>query len=373
MLMKHIVFYICFSFLFVPNFTFAQDVHEDFQGTWKAKVVNILSEEERIIPGTDTKGIHQKIEAQILEGEREGEIVQFEDDFFQLKKGDRFFMNYLITVNGQEMYSVRDIDRRMPIAFFVGLFILTILIFGGKQGIRSLLSLAGSFLVILFLLVPMLLKGYPPVLTSVGIASVILFLAIFLTHGFNRESVVAFAGTVGAVVITGVLAYAAVYFTRLTGFAADESVYLNFNTRGTLDFAGLLLGGIMIGVLGVLDDIAVTQAAVVSELYNSGAKLSKSEVYQRALRVGREHVGALVNTLALAYTGASLPLLLFFSTSDLPITNLMNMEVFASEIVRIVIGSIGLVLTVPITTLLAAYMLENYKGKHHLHTHSHLH
>jgi uncharacterized membrane protein len=222
-------------------------------------------------------------------------------------------------------------------------------------------------------LVPSLLKGYPPVLTSIIIAAVILFIAIYLTHGFNRESTVAFLGTVSAVMLTGILAYLAVTFARLSGFASDEAVYLNFNTNGALDFTGLLLGGIMIGVLGVLDDIAVTQAAVVSELYNSAPHLSRKEIYKKALRVGREHVGALVNTLALAYTGASLPLLLLFSISDFSGASIINQEIFATEIIRTAVGSIGLILTVPITTLLAIYMLKGYKIKyqdqHIPHTH----
>src|SRR5690606_3399131 len=141
---------------------------------------------------------------------------------------------------------------------FIILFALVVIIFSGKQGLRSIISLAGSFFVILYVLVPSLLKGYPPVLTSIVIAAVILFLAIYLTHGFNRESSVAFVGTVMSVILTGILAYAGVTFARLSGFASDGAVYLNFNTGGTLDLAGLLLGGIMIGVLGVLDDIAIT-------------------------------------------------------------------------------------------------------------------
>ena len=129
----------------------------------------------------------------------------------------------------------------------------------------------------------------------------------------------------------------------------------------------------MIGVLGVLDDIAITQAAIVSELYSSAPHLSKKEIYIKAIRVGKEHAGALVNTLALAYTGVSLPLLLLFSTSDSSMASIINQEIFATEIIRTTVGSIGLILTVPITTLLAVYALKNYKGKHHGHSHIHSH
>jgi len=363
---------VCAVISFLPLTVLAQEIHQDVQGVWRARVTEVVEQERRNIPGTNTDTLYQKIEAEILEGEKKGDIVTIENDYLELKKGDAFFLFHTIDINDIERYSVRDVDRRFTLGLFVGLFIFVILAFGGKQGLRSLLSLAGSFFVILYVLVPSLLGGFPPVPTSIAIAAVILFLAIFLTHGFNRESLVAFIGTVSGVILTGVLAYFGVKFAHLSGFASDESVYLNFATRGGLDFSGLLLGGIMIGVLGVLDDIAVTQSAVVSELYSSAPNLSKSEVYKKALRVGKEHVGALVNTLALAYTGASLPLLLLFSNSESSFLSIINQEIFATEIIRTIIGSIGLILTVPITTLLAVYMLKGYKGKH-IHSHSHSH
>jgi uncharacterized membrane protein len=149
---------------------------------------------------------------------------------------------------------------------------------------------------------------------------------------------------------------------------------LNFNTDGVLDFTGLLLGAIIVGVLGVLDDIAVTQAAVVAELYSSNKSLSLREVYRRALRVGREHVGALVNTLVLAYAGASLPLLMYFYLAPVGFWSLINSELFATEIIRAVVGSIGLILTVPIVTGLAVWYLKDYESKHsHGHSHGHGH
>lgn len=359
----------CSRVVYAESTTIIQDKVEII----RAKVLEVLSQEKKLVPGTDVQSIYQTIKVEILEGDKKGQIVNVENDFLALEKGDRFFMRHGIDgVDGRETFFVRDIDRRWSILFFVALFIVVVISFLGKQGIRSLIGLAGSFIVLLYVLVPGLVKGYPPVLTSVAIATAILFLAIFLTHGFNRISLVAFSGTVAAVSLTSILAYIAVYFVHLTGFSTDEAVYLNFNTRGTLDFVGLLLGGMIIGILGVLDDIAVTQAAVVSELYNSASHLSKKEIYSRSLRVGKEHVGALVNTLALAYTGATLPLILLFSTSEASISSILNQEVFATEIIRIIVGSIGLILTVPITTLLAVYMLKGYKDKgHHVHVHTH--
>ncbi len=357
----------------------AQELHQDLQGVWKARVVNVISEETRTIAGTETTATIQHIKAEIKEGDKRGEIITFENDYIKLKAGDDFFLNYLITINGDEIYSVREVDRRMSLLFFALLFVGVIIAFGGKQGVRSLVSLAFTFLSIIFILLPLLLKGYSPALVSSVVATIILAVVIFLTHGFNKESLSAFVGTVSAVIISSILAIIAISATRLTGFASDESVYLNMYTYGELNFNGLLLGGIIIGALGVLDDISITQASVVRELYSANRELTSAQVFKKSIRVGREHVGALVNTLALAYAGASLPLLLLMSMSEMPFLTLINQEMFATEIIRTIVGSIGLVLTVPITTYIAVRLLKNAPpsntdhGHSHGHSHGHIH
>ncbi|MFN4181246.1 MAG: YibE/F family protein, partial [Candidatus Paceibacteria bacterium] len=347
-----------------------QELVQDKTEIVKARVLEVLNEKSEDIEGTGIQNIVQSLEVKILEGAEAGKILQIENDYIKLKAGDKFFLFHSIdAIDGREVYVVRDVDRTGVIIFFIALFIAVVVSFSGKKGVRSLLGLLGSFVVILYVLIPSLLAGYPPMLTSTVVATLILFFAIYLTHGFNRISTVAFLGTVCAVLMTGFVAYFGVTAARFTGLVSEEVFYLNLNTRGTLNLTGLLLGGIMIGVLGVLDDIAITQSAVVRELYQSASHLSKREVYKKALNVGKEHVGALVNTLALAYTGASLPLLLLFSSNSAG-ASVLNQEIFATEIIRTVVGSIGLILTVPITTFLAVYMLKGYRGQGHVgHTH----
>jgi uncharacterized membrane protein len=352
----------------------AQEVHNELQGTYRGKVLEGVSTEERTVPGTQTATPVQTIDVEVLDGPFDGDIITIENDFLVLDAGDRFYFNYNVYLDGSESYAVTNIDRRGPLMIFVGLFAFAVIALGGWQGVRSLVALGVSFLAIFYVLLPGLLAGYNPLMLSFLVAAGILFGAIFFTHGFNRESAVAYGGTMLAVGLTGILAIIAVSATELSGFASDESVYLNFNTNGLLDFTGLLLGAIIVGVLGVLDDIAVTQAAVVVELYNSNTSLSPREVYKRALRVGREHVGALVNTLVLAYAGASLPLLMYFYLAPVGFWSLINSELFATEIIRAVVGSIGLIMTVPIVTGLAVWYLKDYQSKHnHSHSHGHSH
>jgi uncharacterized membrane protein len=349
---------------------FAQELHNEYQGTYRGKVLEVVNQELRNIPGTDTEHLYQTIRAEVLDGPNLGKEITIENDYFELKEGDKFYFNHNIYLDGREVYGVINIDRKDFLFLLIGIFVLTIILFGGWQGVRALFALIGSFFAIFYILVPGLLGGWNPLLSSFLVASSILFAAIFFTHGFNKESAVAYFGTVISVLLTGVFAIFAVHGSSLSGFVADESVYLNFNTRGSLDFTALLLGSIIIGVLGVLDDIAVTQSAVVTELYNSNPNISKIEVYKRAMRIGREHVGALVNTLVLAYTGASLPLLLYFYLIPTSLGATVNSEIFATEIVRIIVGSIGLVMTVPIVTFLAVMYLKDYKSKHeHFHKH----
>lgn len=350
-----------FSFL-VPIAS-AQELYQDFQGTFRAKVLAVKNVESILVPGTDVASTVQTLEVIFLEGPRKDQAVTFENDYIQLEKGDVFYLDYLVSIDGVEHFVIREMDRRIPLAIVVGLFALTVLVFGGMQGLRSLVSLGASLLVIIYALVPALVEGYSPVLVSTLVATVVLFCAIFFTHGFNRSSAIAFCGTLAAVGVTGLLAWLSIAYTSLSGLSSDETVYLNLNTRGELDLVGLLLAAIIIGALGVLDDIAITQVAVVEELYKFETFLTKWDIYRRAIRVGKEHVGALVNTLVLAYAGASLPLLLLFSLSDSSWLSIVNREVFATEIVRSMVGGIGLVLTVPITTLLAVLILSRHRPK----------
>lgn len=370
-------FHILFAVLIfaVPvSSLFAQVLHDEYRGTWRATVLAVVEERNEVIPGTDTERLIQTLRVEVLDGPKAGELLSMQNDYLELEEGDTFYFNYNVHIDGTETYGVVSVDRSVALIVLAILFVGAVVLFGGWQGVRALTALLGSFFAVFYILLPGILGGWNPILASVLVASGILFAAIFFTHGFNRESVVAYIGTMIAVLLTSILAFFSVSMSSLSGFASDASTYLNFNTRGTLDFTALLLGAIIIGVLGVLDDIAVTQSAVVTELYESNPKMSRREVYRRALRVGREHVGALVNTLVLAYAGASLPLLLHFYMVASDTRMALSSELFATEIVRTIVGSIGLIMTVPIVTLLAVVYLKGYrKINAHGHTHGHSH
>lgn len=321
----------------------------------RAEVLQVIDTFERDIAGTDAVATVQSLRIELLSGTREGDTVVFENEAVELAEGDVFFLNHLTTINGDEFFLFKDYDRRWSLVGLGLFFIVLMVAFGGWQGLRALGSLGLSVAAILFVLVPAMLAGYNPALVSLVVAGIILAIVLFGTHGIRPHVTLAFAGTWGAVLVTCALAAWWVSALRLTGFGSDASVYLNFATNGTLDFAGLLLGAIIIGILGVLDDVAITQASVVQELKAANQSFNWRELYMRAIRVGRDHVSSLVNTLALAYVGVSLPLVLFFATSQAPVGELLNQEVVAAELTRIIVGSVGLILAVPFTTLLAAW------------------
>jgi uncharacterized membrane protein len=372
--MKKIILFL-FLFSLFGNTACADSIIQDKQESLKAKVISVEDLGQRDVVGTDTVAKYQNIKAEILSGEHSGETVSFDNDYIQLEKGQKFYLLKITRADdGRVTYVVSDVNRVPWIIFFVILFVVLVIIFGGVQGIRGLLSLAGGLFLIFYLLLPEIIQGTSPLLISCIVASLISIVGSYITHGFNKTTTSAVIGMVTTVIITGLLSYFAVHITTLSGLDSEEALYLTLNSRGAIDLQGLLLGSIIIGLLGVLYDSAIGQAISVEELWRADAKLSKKYVFKRSLRIGREHIGALVNTLSIAYVGATLPLLVLFSfPTQGSFVTLINREMFASEIIRALVGSIGLVLAVPITTAISVYMLHGVKftGHHHEHTHSH--
>ncbi len=380
-----------FSFLFTIifglfGFTFdvgAQELQADEVSLVKAQLIKVASTTEQNVPGTDVKQVFRTIEVRILEGDYKGDIVFVEDDHLKTKPGDKFYLQVTKHADGQTQYASAEAYRVNWLVIYFIIFIVLTVVFGGMQGIRGLLSLFASVFVIFYLFLPQLAGGTSPLIISMIVSGIIIVLGSYVTHGFNRTTSSAVIGMICTVLITGLMALHAMFVLRFTGVSSEEVVYLTFNTNGAIDLHGLLLGGIMIGLLGILYDVAIGQAIIVEELLRSAPHLSIKKIFERAIRIGREHIGALVNTLAFAYVGASLPLLLLFYTSDAagPLA-ILNREDISTEIIRTLIGSIGLVLAVPITTMLSIIMLrgrvkyhesDGEKKEDHGHAHAHIH
>jgi len=268
-----------------------------------------------------------------------------------LAVGDDVVLIHLTDVPaGEPEFTVTDHQRGKPLVWLLALAAAVIIAFGRWRGLTAIAGLAVSFAVLLVFVIPGILTGGSPLLVAVVGSSAIMFAVLYLTHGVNVHTSVAILGTLASLVLTGLLGAAFTAFTQLTGIGDEQSAFLAV-FQSNVDMRGLLLAGIIIGSLGVLDDVTVTQAMTVAELAQS--PLSRLQLYRSATRIGRAHVASAVNTIVLAYAGASLPLLLLISAGNQPIGELLTSQFLAQEIVRSAVGTIGLVASVPITTALA--------------------
>ncbi|MER7165349.1 YibE/F family protein [Micromonospora sp. NPDC000207] len=250
-------------------------------------------------------------------------------------------------------YNIAEHQRGKPLVWLVVLFAAAIVAFGRWRGLAALGGLAASFAILLTFVVPGISAGRSPLLIAVVGSALIMFIVLYLTHGISAQTSVAVLGTLGSLVLTGLLAAAATAATHLTGFGDEDATTLSM-FQSDVDLHGLLLAGIVIGSLGVLDDVTVTQAATVTEVGNANPKLTALQLYKAGTRVGRAHIASVVNTIVLAYAGASLPLMLLLVADSRPTGQVLTSEFLAQEIVRSVVATLGLVAAVPLTTALAA-------------------
>jgi uncharacterized membrane protein len=279
----------------------------------------------------------------------------------EIEDGDAIVAGYSPQAEARFRYYFADFQRQTPLKVLGILFVVSVLLMARFGGLRALLGAGASLVVIVLFAIPALLEGTSPVAVALVAAGLIAVLALYLTHGVNHRTNVAFLGTIASLGLTALLAAVFVAATHLTGLSDEDVVYLQLS-NAAIDVTGLLLAGIVIGALGVLDDVTVTQVSAVWEIHRTDPDMSGRHVYRSALRIGRDHIASTVNTLVLAYTGAALPLLLLFQQGQQPIARVLNGEVVATEIVRALVGSIGLVASVPITTALAVAVVGARRG-----------
>jgi uncharacterized membrane protein len=326
------------------------------------------------VPGQDACLLYT---AHLSSGPNRGETVEFEVlvtdvEVPRLHEGDEVvLMDFAQTPDPQFRYQFYDFQRSLPLGWLLVAFAAVVIAFGRLQGVRALVGLALSLGVLVLFVVPALLRDSPAVLVALVGTVAVAYIAIYLAHGVNISSTIALAGSLVALVITTLLALLVASVTQLSGLASEEAQVLRF-TAESLDLRGLLIAGIVVGALGVLDDVTVSQVSTVAALRRADPAMGARKLYVEATKVGRDHVASTVNTLVLAYAGASLPLLLFFAQGDIPVMRIVTGELVAVEIVRMLVGSIGLVLSVPATTGLAALILTrttNLPDDHPGHAH----
>lgn len=274
-----------------------------------------------------------------------------------LAVGDRVILGFEPST---DFYFYADRDRDTSLIVLAVLFAVVVVALGRIQGALALIAMGITVVVLVGFVAPSVLDGNDPVAVSVVAGAAIAFISLYLTHGFSPTTTVALAGTLASLLLT--LLISSVFFdlAKFSGLATEEGLTLPL--VADINLSSLLLGGAIIGSLGALDDVTVTQVATVAELRHRNEKLTVPELIASGIRVGREHIASAVNTLLLAYAGASMPLLLVFAASDQPLGVVANSEIVALEIVRTLCGSIGLVAAVPVTTIMAAVLVGTTKG-----------
>ncbi|WP_031080192.1 YibE/F family protein [Streptomyces sp. NRRL WC-3549] len=305
-------------------------------------------------------GACKKATVEVTTGKDKGrtfvEIIQ-SDATRKLKQGQGVVVAYAPDAPHDLQYSVTDIDRSFPMALLAGIFALAVVVVGRLRGLMALIALAVSFAVLTLFILPAILQGSNPLVVAVIGASAIMLIALYTCHGLTARTSVAVLGTLISLVLIGLLGSLFIGWAGLSGNTDDNTGLIHGLYPG-IDMSGLLLAGVIIGSLGVLDDVTVTQTSAVWELHQADPTMGVRRLYKAGIRIGRDHIASVVNTLVLAYAGAALPLLLLFSIAQSSVGVVANSELVAEEIVRTLVGSIGLVASVPVTTVLAALVVS---------------
>ncbi|MFF4169817.1 YibE/F family protein [Streptomyces sp. NPDC001744] len=275
----------------------------------------------------------------------------------QLREGQGVVVAYAPDAPHDLQYSVTDVNRKLPMALLAGVFALAVVVVGRLRGLMALIALVVSFLVLTFFILPAILQGSNPLVVAVVGSSAIMLIALYMCHGLSARTSVAVLGTLISLLLIGLLGSLFIGWASLSG-NTDDNTGLIHGLYPEIDMSGLLLAGVIIGSLGVLDDVTVTQTSAVWELHQADPTMGPRGLYRAGIRIGRDHIASVVNTLVLAYAGAALPLLLLFSIAQSSMGTVANSELVAEEIVRTLIGSIGLVASVPVTTALAALVVS---------------
>lgn len=351
------------------NLTFARIPVSDVQQTLGSQTVlarvSAITDAGQITLGDHTQN-YQTLDIEILQGKSKGlhfsmdyGKVQLRSDDFNFKVGDRIYVTQGTAPDGTVRVYYADFDRSKALIILALVFLLSILVMGRWKGLGSLVSLGISMFMIISYIIPHILAGDDPVRVSIIGSVILMAVTLYLTYGWNLKTHSSVLSMGLSLLLTGGLAALFVTFSRLNGYGDENALYLIQLSSVQINPQGLLLGGIIIGTLGVLDDLVTSQSAAVVEIHNANPNLNFFETFKRAINIGQDHVAATVNTLVLSYTGASLPLLLVFTLGNGGYQYLFNSEILAEEIVRTLVGSIGLVAAVPISTLIATLIIVN--------------
>lgn len=344
----------------------ASQDNESFSGYARGVVTDIIS--EQVDDLQNSKYITQLLSVTIINTDKKGDLVEIENSQILDKAGsvhyqvgDKVVLG-LVPEGATNQYVIVDRYRLPGVYVVIAVFLFLALIIGRRRGLSSIVGLGITGCILLFFIAPQILLGKDPFLITLVGSGAIILVSMFISHGFNQRIKIAALSTIIALAFTALISYLFVSISLLFGFGQSDAFVLETGYLGSLNLKGILLAGIIISVLGVLDDVTTAQTAAVEELYKTDSNLSIGSLYKKGLSIGKEHIASLINTLILVYAGAALPLFLLLTLQkSQPIWVLLNSEFIAEELVRSLVGSVTLILAVPIATFLAAYIYTRNK------------
>ncbi len=338
-----------------------------FQSYSRAKVTAINTEDDEQV--ASLRRIVQNVTIRFLTGDNKDKevLLDYESGFAaqKLKANDTVVIGTMLAPQdvNQSQFVILEEYRLPKVGIVAALFLLLAVIFGRLKGFTAVVGLGFSIIVLVYFIAPGILAGQNPVIITLLGSGIIALVSIFLAHGFNQRTALAVISTLISIGLAQVIAYYAVRFVGLLGNGSEETFLLQVGSLGAFNLQGLLLGSIIIGTLGILDDVTTGQTAAVHELHQVNPELSFRQLYDKAMSIGREHIASLINTLVLAYAGAFFPLfLLIVLNNTQPLWTTLNSEFISEEIIRTLVGSMVLILAVPLSTLLASFYLKNKKS-----------
>ncbi len=327
-----------------PKIVVAKNPSVGFQG----EVVEILEEKE--IEVMEKKQWYQKLVVESLDKSQKVEIENGNDPLANVVKyqvGDQ------VVINTEGETYIADFVRSKALVWLTIIFVGLLMGIAGSRGAWSLLAMGVTFLVVFWFMLPRILAGDNPVVIAILSSLFIIPVTFYMSHGVNRKTTIAIIASVITLIIAAILGWIFIKLGYLTGLSSEEAGMLALD-KSNLQMRGVLLAGIVIGALGVLDDITVSQSAIVEELATTAGLKKAKDLYNRSMVVGKDHITSMVNTLVLAYAGAAMPLMLIFVNNPHPFGEIINYEMIAEEIIRTLVGSIALILAVPISSFIAA-------------------
>lgn len=370
----NLIIFCCLLCLFQVKPVSAANQAENTDIIVQAEVTQVLDQGVEII--NDLEAEYQLLTVQLKSSDitqsiqiKHGGIPTTNFEIYQ--PGDRVFVQFIQPLSELDLNQTLDTyqanivtrarDQAVLVIFVI--FIAIVLLVNRLKGLRSLIALALSFAVIFFIALPLLLRGVNPLFVTLSLVAFIIPVSFYLTHGFTKKTHVAVAGTTLSLIFSIILASVFISSTGITGVNSEEAGFLSVELQNKINLSSLFLAGIIIGLLGTLDDVTITQAGIVFTLKKNKPKITFKELFLQAFAIGQDHISSMINTLILVYAGASLPLLLLFVNNPHPMAYILSQEVIVEEVIRMMVSSIGLIFAAPVTTLLAVFASQKVFNK----------